>query len=91
MAQVDPEAELALLTGDLPDMALIKSLGAVAAHPNYMALYRAGAIASLKEAGLRVNPWTVDEREDMLKLQVMGVDALITNRPDVARANCFSL
>ena len=35
-------------------------------------------------AGLRVNVWTVDDRDDMTRLAAMGVDAIITNVPDVA-------
>jgi glycerophosphoryl diester phosphodiesterase len=35
-------------------------------------------------AGLEVQVWTIDEPEDMRRLLEWGVDALITNRPDVA-------
>ena len=34
--------------------------------------------------GLKVQVWTVDEEADMRRLLGWGVDALITNRPDVA-------
>ena len=37
-------------------------------------------------AGLRVQVWTVDERADMNRLLSWHVDALISNRPDVAVA-----
>jgi len=37
-------------------------------------------------ANLRVQVWTVDEREDMDRLLSWGADALISNRPDLAVA-----
>jgi glycerophosphoryl diester phosphodiesterase len=42
----------------------------------------------LKEAhelGLRVYVWTVDSRSEMVRLMEMGVDGIITNRPDILK------
>ena len=36
-------------------------------------------------AGLKVIPWTVNERPEMERLVGLGVDGIITDRPDLAR------
>jgi glycerophosphoryl diester phosphodiesterase len=43
------------------------------------------------EAGLRVQVWTVDTEEDARRLFGWGVDALITDRPDLIVPVCQSL
>ncbi len=43
-------------------------------------------IAEAHALGLRVVPWTVNLPEDMRRLIRWGVDGLITDRPDLARA-----
>jgi glycerophosphoryl diester phosphodiesterase len=43
------------------------------------------------DAGLRVQVWTVDREEDARRLLGWGVDALITDRPDIIVPVCQSL
>jgi glycerophosphoryl diester phosphodiesterase len=43
----------------------------------------------LKEAhelGLEVHVWTVDSRSEIARLMEMGVDGIITNRPDILKS-----
>jgi glycerophosphoryl diester phosphodiesterase len=46
----------------------------------------AALVAAARARGLAVRPWTVDAPAEMRRLLVLGVDAVITNAPDVAVA-----
>ncbi len=53
-----------------------------ALHPEYAQVD--GAYMSwARERGYRVNTWTVDDPGDMWRLMRLGVDAIITNRPEL--------
>lgn len=63
-----------------------ENMGAQATHPS------AGQLKIYPEMtdechahGIRVHPWTVDDPELIRYLWQIGVDAIITNKPDVAR------
>ena len=43
-------------------------------------------VAAAKALGLKVIPWTVNERADMERLIALGVDGMITDYPDRLRA-----
>ena len=43
-------------------------------------------VAEAKSLGLRVVPWTVNEPDEMVRLVRLGVDGLISDWPDRARA-----
>ena len=57
-------------------------------NPDRTAARRAAPadVAAAHAAGVRVNVWTVDEPDDIAALVEAGVDAIITNVPDVALA-----
>ena len=62
-----------------------KYLGANAIHPHYaVALQAPGLIEGCKASGVAIHPWTVDSIDTMRKLMSMGVDAIITDKPDEA-------
>lgn len=63
---------------------LAKAAGCATWSPNYNDL-TAGLLAEAKSLGLTVVPWTVNEPAAMTHLIEMGVDGLITDRPDIAR------
>lgn len=63
--------------------------GHVAYHPPHQVLAggRAGEVVRRARArGLAVVPWTVDDPREIRSLAESGVDGVITNVPDVARA-----
>lgn len=72
-----------VLAGSLP--ALAKSAGCSAWSPNFQDVDSA-AMAEARSQGLRVIPWTVNRQEDIERLLALGVEGLITDRPDTAHA-----
>ena len=52
-------------------------------HPFHAGL-DPGAIAAAHDAGVEVNTWTVDDPDRIRALADAGVDAIVTNVPDVA-------
>lgn len=58
--------------------------GAVA-DPGYAAFTTPELVRAAHEHGMTVVPWTVDDRPTMAALIDLGVDGLITNRPDLLR------
>lgn len=65
-----------LLGGSIP--------GLEAHHPQH-ALINARLIQSMRRRNLRVNTWTVNEEYEMRRLIDLGVDAIMTDKPDVLR------
>jgi glycerophosphoryl diester phosphodiesterase len=54
-------------------------------HPHHSGVTRA-LVEAAHRAGVAVVTWTVDEPDRMAEMAAAGVDGIITNRPDVARA-----
>jgi glycerophosphoryl diester phosphodiesterase len=75
---------------DIDDFAgSVPRLVAAAGCPVWSPLYRNAKpddVAAARALGLKVIPWTVNERADMERLIALGVDGLITDYPDRLRA-----
>jgi len=69
--------------GSLPR--LVRAAGCSAWSPYWRNLTRE-LVAEARAAGLAVIPWTVNEPADMERMLDLGVDGLITDYPDRARA-----
>ncbi len=59
-------------------------LKADAIHPYYPTIMVPGTVSGCKANGIRIHPWTVNEPEHMGWMYREGVNAIITNYPDVA-------
>ncbi|AYN69807.1 glycerophosphodiester phosphodiesterase [Euzebyella marina] len=83
MREVNKEIAIAVLTGEDPVDAIpvAKKLNAVAVNPSYKQLTAENNV-KLKEAGLKIYPWTVNEPQDIIKMKRFGVDGIITNYPE---------
>ncbi len=64
---------------------LVKALGCPSWSPHYLDL-TPDRMAEARSLGLRVVVWTVNEPADMVRLIDLGVDAIISDRPDLLRA-----
>jgi glycerophosphoryl diester phosphodiesterase len=76
--------QLSALTIDVPDFADLAARGAGVWSPSFRTL-DAGNVAAAHDAGLLVLPWTVNDAAEMQRLIGLGVDGLITDRPDLAQ------
>ncbi len=85
--ELDPNAKIGLLYSEamVDPWVYANYLHADALHPHYLAtLYGPGMIEGCKNNGVAINTWTVDDPAAVFKLAEAGVEAVITNKPDVA-------
>lgn len=84
--ELNPAAPVAPLFGTDPDYVnLGKGLKATALHPAFGGvLADKDYVKNSHRAGLRVHAYTPNSIDDLVALTEMGVDAVITNYPDVA-------
>lgn len=80
--QIAPAIRLVVLTTDPVELATLAEQGASALSPR-SAMVTPSLLEQAHAAGLQVIPWTVDEPAAMRRLIEMGVDGLITDRPDL--------
>ncbi|MPV49008.1 glycerophosphodiester phosphodiesterase [Pseudactinotalea sp. HY160] len=83
--ELAPELRRELLVHELPaDLGTARELAAGGINPRGSALAGDPAfVARAHAAGLRVSVWTLDEPEQWRRALAAGVDAIITNRPEL--------
>ena len=88
LLSLNPNVPTGLLYGkplDVPDEARYAvEQKAFAVHPHWRNCHRDGYMESMKAAGICVHPWTVDDPDEIGELMRMGIQAVISNKPDVA-------
>ena len=83
-----PSARIGLLYGEALYNAweYAHMLGADALHPPYtVALQAPGFIRNCRNARIAINTWTVDDEDAIRLLAASNVNAIITNKPDIAK------
>ncbi len=60
--------------------------GAYEAQHPHVSMVTEAYMASARRVGRRVNVWTVNEVADIRRMAHLGVDGIISDRPDVVRA-----
>lgn len=83
MRTLNPNVRLAILTEEDPTEAIpiAKELNAVAINPYYKNVNLQVA-NTIREAGLKIYVWTVNEEEDINAMKRIDVDGIITNYPE---------
>ena len=83
--ELEPAVKIGVLymAGLVDPWKYAQSIGADAIHPLFYSVIPQ-VIRGCKEHGIILNPWTVDQPEQILALANGGVDGIITNVPDVA-------
>lgn len=81
----DIHAETAYLFSDVPLSMekYAKQTGVKGLHPAVYHLKMADFLETYLKSGLKVRVWTVNNKEDMKMFMDAGVDAVITNYPDI--------
>lgn len=82
MRTLNPTIRLAALTSGPARLQEMAEAGATYWSPDYRTLTPA-LLGEAHTQGLQVIPWTVNDPRDMQRLINMGVDGLITDRPDL--------
>jgi len=87
--KLEPGSKIALLyeLGMVDPWVYANYVGAWAIHPHYYVIAALPeTVERCHENGLKVNVWTVDDREAIKLMLKSGVDGIITNMPDIAVA-----
>ena len=88
LAQIVGSERVGLLTSDIQfePWSYLNHLGAGAFHPMLNSLQQMDLVAQSHLHQIKINVWTVDKEEYIYAALLLGVDAIITNKPEFAIA-----
>jgi len=89
LKKIDPKIKIGLLYnfGMVHPWVYAKYVSAYAIHPNYFVIeVLPETVSRCHENGIQVSVWTVNEPKALTAMYQSGVDAVITNNPDIAAA-----
>ena len=83
MKEICPDIKCGLLTESwlINPGEYVKKTKAECYHPFFLSLDEE-TVKEIKEQGIEINTWTVNQEEDIRKMIDLGVDAIIGNYPD---------
>lgn len=83
MSQLVPNIELAVLTKASVEEAIdmAKTTNSKTIHPNYALLSQTN-VKEAQQRGFKVNTWTVNDEETILRMKSYGVNGIISDYPD---------
>ncbi|MDR1914113.1 MAG: glycerophosphodiester phosphodiesterase [Clostridiales bacterium] len=86
--ELNAKAQTALLCGNgiLVTGEQCEKVGALALHPEYSQLFFPGLVDDCHKRGIKVRPWTLNHPDEFNYANHLGVDAVITNRIDLAQS-----
>lgn len=88
LKKLDPTVRTGILYADgivKPWKYAVKTVGADALHPALYNMQFPDYLKKSRKKGLETHVWTVNEEKDMRMLAEAGVEAIITNYPDIAK------
>jgi glycerophosphoryl diester phosphodiesterase len=85
--KIEPSAKTALLCYGLIFVTgeQCEKIGAEALHPHFSQLQYPCLIDDCKKRGIKIRPWTVNNPDELKNIFSLGVDAVFTNRIDIAK------